>query len=168
MKKLMMLLVASVLAFGIAQRPASATSYDLGPISPGTTTDVNGFLGSGATSFNDTLNFSLGGVQSALSGSFTSLFGITNFNLDLFNASDPLTSLGHVASGVTLAFSYLNLAAGDYFFHLTGGVASGANGGFYQYKFDVSEVPIPPALLLFATALGGMGLLGYRRRNLQA
>jgi hypothetical protein len=38
-------------------------------------------------------------------------------------------------------------------------------GNAYRYRFEVSEVPLPPALLLFATALGGMGLLGYRRRK---
>jgi len=38
-------------------------------------------------------------------------------------------------------------------------------GNAYQYRFEVSEVPLPPALLLFATALGGMALFGYRRRN---
>jgi len=170
MKKLMMVLVASVLAFGVAQRPASATSYDLGTVSPGTTTGINGFVGPGAASFNDTLNFSLAGVQTTLVGSFTDLLGITSFNLDLFSESDPTTSIQHFSdpSGVAVAFSYLNLAAGNYFFHLTGGVAAGANGGLYQYKFEVSEVPIPPALLLFATALGGMGLLGFRRRTLQA
>lgn len=170
MKKLMMLLVASVLALGVAQRPASATSYDLHAISPGTTAGINGFIGPGASSFDDTISFSLGSVQSALVGSFTDLFAITSFDLDLFSTSDPTTSLGHFSdpTGVSVAFSYLNLAAGNYFFHLTGGVAAGANAGIYQYKFEVSEVPIPPALLLFATALGGMGLLGYRRRNLQA
>jgi hypothetical protein len=176
MKKLMMLLVASVLAFGAAERPASATTYDLGTIDPGTTVGVNGSLGPGAATFDDTLNFSLASVQSALAGSFTDLdhiigsVDISSFSLDLFGTTDPLTSLGHFSdpTGVAVAFSYLNLAAGDYFFHLTGGFESGSGGGFYRYRFDVSEVPIPPALLLFATALGGMGLLGYRRRNLQA
>jgi hypothetical protein len=175
MKKLMMVLVASVLAFGAAQS-ASATTYDLNTIVPGTTVGINGSVGPGATSLNDTLNFSLASVQTALVGSFTDLFhyvgnvDISSFSLDLFSTGDPSTSLGHFAdpAGIAVAFSYLNLAAGDYLFHLTGGIASGANGGFYQYRFEVSEVPLPPALLLFATALGGMGLLGYRRRNMRA
>ena len=34
-----------------------------------------------------------------------------------------------------------------------------------QHRFEVSEVPLPPALLLFATALGGMAVAGYRRRK---
>jgi hypothetical protein len=176
MKKLMMLLVASVLAFGAAERSASATTYDLGTIVPGTTTGINGSVGPGAATLDDTLNFSLASVQTALVGSFTDLFhlvgnvDISSFSLDLFSTSDMSTSLGHFAdpAGIAVAFSYLNLAAGDYFFHLTGGIPPGANGGFYQYRFEVSEVPLPPALLLFATALGGMGLLGYRRRNMQA
>ena len=45
-----------------------------------------------------------------------------NFSLDLFRVSDPLTSLGNFtdATGTVLAFSYLNLAAGDYFFRISG------------------------------------------------
>jgi len=65
-----------------------------------------------------------------------------------------------------LAFSYLNLAAGDYFFLISGQVAdAGVFGNAYRYRFEVSEVPLPPALLLLATALGGLGVFGYRRRN---
>jgi len=33
---------------------------------------------------------------------------------------------------------------------------------------QVTITPIPPALLLFASALGGIGFLGYRRKKLQA
>jgi len=176
MKRIAMLMVAGAMALGFADRPASATTFDLGTIVPGSTSDINGATGGGAVSFDDTINFGLASVESALTGSFTDMFhlvgnaDISSFSLDLFSVAAPLTSLGHFEdlTGVAVAFSYLNLAAGDYFFHITGGIAAGANGGFYQYKFDVSEVPIPPALLLFATALGGMALFGYRRRNLQA
>jgi hypothetical protein len=41
-------------------------------------------------------------------------------------------------------------------------------GNAYVYRFEVSEVPLPPALLLFATALGGMVVFGCRRRNAPA
>ena len=42
-----------------------------------------------------------------------------------------------------------------------------ANGGSYSAVFDAST-PLPPALLLFGTALAGMGFLGRRRRKSEA
>jgi hypothetical protein len=88
-----------------------------------------------------------------------------DFSVDLFSTSDPSTSLGTFSGpGTVLAFSYLNLAAGDYFFKF-GGAVGGSFGNAYTYRFEVSEVPLPPALILFATALGGMAVAGYRRRK---
>ncbi len=113
-------------------------------------------------------------MQTSLVGSLTDLtdfLGIPvnslNFNLDLFTAADPLTSLGNFCdvTGTALAFSYLNLAAGDYFFRISGDIGGEAFGNAYSYRFEVSEVPLPPALLLFATALGGMAVASYRRRK---
>jgi hypothetical protein len=176
MKRLMMLLVAGLLGLGAATQSASASTFDLGTLSEGSTSAIVVNLGDPApVSFSDTINFSLAGVQTSLVGALTDLsnfLGVPtnslNFNLDLFSAGDPLTSLGNFtdATGTALAFSYLNLAAGDYFFQISGNIGGGTVfGNAYQYRFEVSEVPLPPALLLFATALGGMGLLGYRRRK---
>ena len=33
------------------------------------------------------------------------------------------------------------------------------------YAFNPTAVPLPPALLLFGTALAGMGILGRRRKT---
>jgi hypothetical protein len=172
----MMALVAGLLAFGAAERSASASTFDLGTISPGSTTGVVANLGDPApVAFRDTINFSLASLQSSLIGTVTDLsdFGgfatnSLNFSLRLFSASDPATSLGNFTdpTGTVLAFSYLNLAAGDYFFRISG-KTDGAFGNSYRYRFEVSEVPLPPALLLFATALGGMAVFGYRRRSQQ-
>ena len=174
MKKVMMLLVAGLLGLGAAQS-ASASTFDLGTLDPGTTSAIVVNLGDPApVSFSDTINFSLASVQTSLVGSLTDLtdfLGIPvnslNFNLDLFSAGDPLTSLGNFtdATGTSLAFSYLNLAAGDYFFRISGAIGDGVFGNAYRYRFEVSEVPLPPALLLFATALGGMAVASYRRRK---
>ena len=176
MKRIMMLLVAGMMAFGAAEQ-ASASTFNLGTLDPGTTTAVVANLGIPApASFSDTINFSLASVQNSLIGTLTDLSDFLgaptdslNFSLDLFSAADPTTSLGAFtdATGSVLAFSYLNLAAGDYFFQISGTVG-GLAGSAYRYRFEVSEVPLPPALLLFATALGGMALFGYRRRTTQA
>jgi hypothetical protein len=61
--KRLMLLVASLLTFGAAERPASATA--LRTIDPGITVDVDGSLGPGAVSLDDGVSFSLGAVQSS-------------------------------------------------------------------------------------------------------
>ena len=176
MKKVMMLLVAGLLGLGAATQSASASTFDLGTLDPGTTSAIVVNLGDPApVSFSDTINFSLTSLKTSLVGSLTDLtdfLGIPvnslNFNLDLFSAADPLTSLGNFAdgSGTALAFSYLNLAAGDYFFRISGDIGGdGVFGNAYRYRFEVSEVPLPPALLLFATALGGMAVASYRRRR---
>ncbi|HEV8391448.1 MAG TPA: hypothetical protein VGQ35_16475 [Dongiaceae bacterium] len=171
-----MLLVAGLLAFGAAEQ-ASASTFDLGTLTPGASgTKIVVNLGDPApVSFSDTINFSLAAVQTSLAGSITDLstiFGVDvnslTFSLDLFSTLDPLTSLGNFSdpTGVGLAFNYLNLAAGDYFFRIAGNIGgTGVFGNAYVYRFEVSEVPLPPALLLFATALGGMAVFGYRRRN---
>lgn len=177
MKRIMMLLVGSLLAFGAADRPAAASTFDLGTISPGTTGDFVANIGPNIVAFDDTINFELVGLQNELVGviaDITDILGLStdslNFSLDLFSASDPATSLGNFFdnTGVGLAFSYLNLAAGDYFFRIQGDIDPGFDGNAYSYRFTLTETPIPPALLLFATALGGMAVFGYRRRNLQA
>ena len=174
MKRLMMLLVAGVLGLGAATPSASASTFDLGTIDPGTTSGFVANLGVPApVSFEDTINFSLAGVQNALIGTLTDISAVLvptdslNFSLDLFSASDPTVSLGNFtdATGTVLAFSYLNLAAGNYFFRIEGDVGDSMFGNAYSYRFEVSEVPLPPALILFATALGGMAIAGYRRRK---
>lgn len=174
MKRIVMALVAGLMAFGAAQQ-ASASTFNLGTLDPGATSAIVVNLGDPApVSFSDTINFSLSAVQTSLVGSLTDLsnfLGVPtdslDFSLDLFSVADPSTSLGNFSdvTGTTLAFSYLNLASGDYFFTIGGLVGPGVAGNAYRYRFEVSEVPLPPALLLFATALGGMAVFGYRRRN---
>ena len=174
MKRLLALVFASLLIVGLAGRPAAASTFDLGTIAPGdTTTGFVANFGTGIVSFEDTIKFSLAFISTSLVGAIQdiSFAGIdsVNFQLDLFNESDPATSLGTFTdlSGTTLAFSYLNLAAGDYFFRVMGD--TGPGGNIYKYRFVAgTEVPLPPALLLFATAVGGLGLVGYRRRRLGA
>ena len=171
MKRLMMVLCAGLLAIGLAGQPASASTFDLGVITPGDNT--HGFVanfGSGISSFEDTIKFSLTAISTSLIGKIKDIaFGgvnSLNFQLDLFNESDPSTSLGTFTdlSGTSLAFSYLDLAAGDYFFRVMGD--TGPKGNIYKYRFSAStEVPIPAALLLFATGLGGLGFVRLRRRN---
>ena len=51
----------------------------------------------------------------------------------------------------------------NYYLKISG---TGTPGGNYGYT--LTTTPIPPALLLFGSALGGLGLLGRRRRSTTA
>jgi hypothetical protein len=175
MKRVMLLLVAGLLAFGTAGKSASASTFDLGTLDPGTTTGFVANFGSGISEFDDTINFSLVTLQAELTGAVSDIldvFGVPvdslSFTMDLFSATDPAVSLGTFgsAAGAGFSFSYLNLAAGDYFFRIRG--ETSPNGNAYSYRFQVNEVPLPPALLLFATALGGMAWVGARKRKAAA
>lgn len=68
--------------------------------------------------------------------------------------------------------TYLDLAKGDYFVRVPG-TAGDFNGGHfppnieagYRYRIGLTAqvIPIPAAIWLFLTALGGLGVIGYRR-----
>jgi hypothetical protein len=174
MKRLLLLLFAGLMVVGLVGKPAGASTFDLGVITPGD--HETGFVanfGTGIVSFEDTIKFSLTAISTSLIGKIRDIsFGgidSVNFQLDLFNQSAPTTSIGtfNDLTGTSLAFSYLNLAAGDYFFRVMGD--TGPTGNIYKYRFTAgTEVPLPPAVLLFATAVGGLGLFGYRRRKLES
>jgi hypothetical protein len=176
MKKMIALLFAAGLSLGVAQTPAQASNFDLGTL----TNDSSGFVanfGSGIQTFVDTIKFSLADVSNVLKGSITDLsekFGQVvnslNFSLDLYKVGDESTSLGHYADagGTGINFTYADLAAGDYFFRISGDSASTGNAYNYHFNVKVTETPIPPALLLFGTALGGMGIAAYRKRKAAA
>src|SRR5262245_42626527 len=140
MKQFLAFLFASVVVVGLAAQPASASTFDLGTIAPGD--DTKGLVanfGTGIVSFEDTIKFSLSFISTSLVGAIKDIsFGgvdSANFQLDLFNQADTSTSLGTFTdlTGTTLAFSYLNLAAGDYFFRVMG--STGPAGNIYKYRF---------------------------------
>lgn len=172
MKKIIALLFAAGLSLGVAHTPAKASNFDLGTLDTDTTGFVANF-GSNITTFTDTIYFSLAGVSNSLIGSISDLSSIfgqvvnsINFSFDLFKVGDD-TTLGHYAdpTGAGISFNYADLAAGDYFFRISGDSAKTGNAYNYHFNVKVTETPIPPALLLFGTALGGMGFAAYRKRK---
>lgn len=175
MKSLKHVLAAAALAFGLMSTQASASSIDLGEIGPEGKDGYVINIASNITAFEDTISFSLSAASTSLFGAIEDItlylgaipLDSVNFTLQLFSALDPLTSIGTTyndATGTGFAFSYLDLAAGDYFFKLSGQVGAPLGNG-YTYKFSVTQTPIPPAVLLFATALGGLAFAGYRKRK---
>lgn len=178
MKTLKFALVACAMGLGLMSTQASASSIQLGEITETGKAGTVINIGTDITAFEDTISFSLAAISTSLIGEISDLssfFGIPldslDFTLDLFSTSDPITSLGTFTdpTGTGISFSYLDLASGDYFFRIAG--ATGAplgNGYTYKFNIDVTETPIPPALLLFGTALGGLGFASYRKRKLAA
>jgi hypothetical protein len=77
---------------------------------------------------------------------------------------DTIDLLG--SSPVSLFVSNLPLSYGAYSISNGFGNIAGVNASWnYTMTFDVSKVPLPPALPLFATGLGLMGLFGWRQRR---
>lgn len=177
MSKLKFALAARFMGLGVMATPAAASTIELGTVD----TSADGFvvnLATNITAFSDTIKFSLAGFTTSLSGQIddiSDMFGIVldslNFTLDLFNTTAPTTSLGTFAdaTGAGLSFNYLDLASGDYFFRVAGDTGAPMGNGYtYRFNVAVNETPIPPALLLFGTALGGLAFAGYRKRRVTA
>jgi hypothetical protein len=155
-----MSLVFAVLAMAGTQVSAQATTIlDLGDVTNSTVTQNNG-PSSGALDLD--VKFTLtqeSDVTLSLSNFFIpGVFDIANFA----NTSASVTLTGGAGGPFTFAGV---LAAGDYLIHLTGD-AVGISGGLVHIALTAAQTPIPGALLLFVTAIGGMaGFAGLRRRG---
>jgi hypothetical protein len=171
MKRFLMLAVAGLMALGFSQAAAHASAYTLNniesmngasklkTISPSTGPDTFSFT------LHQTSNL-VGGIADQQLGS---LFNAKKLVVTLFSGTvgGSHTSLGQlVSTGTVGAFSAAGLAAGSYYFLVTATYAKHALAATYAFgaKAILSSTPIPPALLMFVTALGGLGFVGYRRR----
>lgn len=171
MKRLMMALVGAVLAIASMQVSARAATIDLGDI---TNSSNDSFGGAVAfftpTPVSDQIAFHLS-TESFVSGSLVNLpFSVTLPFFGTFAILD-ITGLAAEYNGSPLTldasgnFSIAGaLAAGDYLIDISG-MTAGIIGGVYHIALNASQTPIPGALLLFLTAMGGMGLVGLRRRG---
>ncbi|HVO04262.1 MAG TPA: hypothetical protein VMT54_18850, partial [Candidatus Cybelea sp.] len=149
------LLAATLLAFGAGLHPASASTILVDP-SPTDSFHVgNWFPGGGA--YDDQYQFTL--TQSA------------NLSLGNFQSDDLTLTVGVFYPFYTLVPND-NLQAGIlYTLHVSGYAGTpAAYGGtiFFTatgFSAATATTPIPPALLLFATTLAGLGAFAYRRNN---
>jgi hypothetical protein len=170
-KRFMMALVVAVLAIAGAQVSAKAATIPLGDI----TNSSNDAFGGSLSFFtpaavSDDITFTLT-APSFVSGNLVNLpfnvtlppFGsfaildITGLNATFL--SNPLTLDG--SGNFSIAGM---LAAGNYLIHV-GGTTAGVLGGVYHISVAATTTPIPGALLLFITALGTAGFVGWRRRG---
>ena len=148
MKRLFLgLLAAAFVAFGVGLHQASASTINVNP-NPNDHFNVgNAFPGAGA--FDDPYVFTLSHNATASDSIFTA--NITGFTLQLLDAGNNVVSLAsQLFAGV------------QYTLHISG---TSLAGGIYAGKVNFAQTPVPPALLLFATALIGLGAAGYRRRS---
>jgi hypothetical protein len=122
---------------GISVGPLTITPVSFS-FSDGVQTITNNNYNVASFSFNDFVTSSSGGIV----WWYVELFGVPNGGIHTYNS--PLYS------------SY-----GDY--------AAGAGGYAVNYSapgtWEVTTTPIPAALPLFATGLGALGLLGWRRKR---
>jgi len=115
-------------------------------------------------SFTGTADGGFGALALGIGGLTTSICGDAS-------CSTPAIASGTTVSGpfglLSLSLgSFTNLAGGTYFL-VVSGLASFFGGGYFgALALNVTPaVPIPPALLLFATALGGLGATKFFRRK---
>jgi hypothetical protein len=144
------LVAAAALAFG-GLSTASASTINVNP-SPTDSFDVSVFYG--AAGVNDKVyEFT---VSQTSNMTFTeTLKGNLNYLLSIVDETNNvlLSSFDNLASGVL------------YGLHVTTFSGPGFSGLQGTANFTAAVTPIPPALLLFATSLVGLGVVGYRRRN---
>ena len=125
-----------------------------------------GSFGPNSGAFNDSYFFTysppptLGALSTTTNNILSTSFGIDNFSFIwryvdvpqvLATGPAPFTNL---ALALTLAGTYELILSGT----------PRADGGQYTASLTVNPVPIPPALLLFGSALAGVSLLTRRRR----
>lgn len=113
-------------------------------------------------SFADVYSFTLSTASDLVAGLFNTSVGAqtvptATFGLFSVGSVAPLYS-GSFASGISAT-----LAAGDYFYLVTG--ASGSKGGAYALTSTVTPVPEPETYALFLAGLGAIGFLTARRRS---
>lgn len=172
MKRILIAVALSLLALSALSSSAAAATIDLGTLHPNTAREGRvEHLAAGLTSFDDFITFELAAFAPSVTGTLLAeesgdLGELLLLTIDLFNTEQPGQSLGTFSGLPDPDFFYLSLAAGDYFLHVQGDSQPG--GGVYDFVIrngNPAVIPIPPALLLFATALGGLGLIGYKRRR---
>jgi hypothetical protein len=166
-KRFLMALVFAALALTGAQVSAKAATIDLGDVTDTSHDAFGGALGLPLppTVISDDVKFTLTAAAS-VSGQIENfdvhfgpfaLLGISSFTATFLG--NPLT----LASDGSFSIAGL-LAAGDYLIHISG-VTSGFFGGAYHVEI-AAATPIPGALLLFVTAIGGLaGFTRLRRRG---
>ena len=186
MKRLLVSAVfALVAAFSLSSAPAEAGTITLlkstfaqpGGQGAGDTTDaeqltvgsffVSHDFGSHNTTFLDTFKFAVVNLKTALNFDIKTWGSVDALNFNLYD---------HTGAGVPLKSLVIGPTSTDTdtLVTITGALLASINaepfvilkitGAFCDCAgYSITTTPVPPALIMFLTALGGMGLVGFWR-----
>jgi hypothetical protein len=170
-----MVVIAAAAMMGSAQ--VGATNYDLGTLSPTVSQQANFFAASGASgaySFADIFNFSIGADQRTLltsavnyapSGTSVGATHVTDLTVTIYGGSDGTGSvLGTVSSSNGSLIDYSNLLAAGSFSAKVSGLADGSVGG--GYNFSIAAVPEPSEWMMLLAGLMVVGFMARRKTSL--
>lgn len=131
---------------------------------------ADGLKAPGSGAFSDVYSFtyspppSSSAFDTATNNLLTATFGIPDLTFTWTYVTGATTLIGPLLVGS--GFVNLNLpllGAGLYTITFASVAGPLSDGGFYTNS--LTAVPVPPAVVLFLSALAGLGLLGRRRRN---
>jgi hypothetical protein len=169
MQKILTFAVALLVGVAIV-REAGATSFELGDLSQtNRVLVISAFASDPPTlDISDRFRFSLSepapGLKLDVDIQNDTIFDIAELRLQLIGPGD--TDIGPLlTSAVDFGTVYANLAIGNYFFRVRGDVNPGAGLLGYRYQLSAEVVPLPAAVWLFLTALGGLGVVSYCRNR---
>jgi hypothetical protein len=114
---------------------------------------------SGSALLENSVQPGFGALRLTLSGSLELLFEAFGGN------PGPLLSLADLPADKPAIFAYLGPFAANQRGTLNG---SGFSADFFVDSITIAATPIPAALPLLASALGGLGFVGWRRRRAAA
>jgi hypothetical protein len=172
--------------------PAVGDNYDLAVPGEYTFTDTFttpqsptqnlGTSSVGAYDFQDSYQFTVGTSASGdtllASLGLGTLYNIANLQFRLYEVASATTQpiVGGIPAGSTPVTAWMGLAPGDnsitasfigiqsgtYMLDVAG-IASGTSGGSYIGSVDLQPVPLPAAIWLMLSGLGGLGALARKR-----
>jgi hypothetical protein len=172
------LFAAVVLLLSLTQlhSAASAANYDLGTLPlPYAQPIVGGTLGwPGSTHVLDTYQFKVPSPSQLTTGAIDIVIwpfvNFANLTVDLLDSahSDLVVATASGSNGFLLSYANL-VASSTYKLRITGVLGGAWNfAGIYKGFLAVAAVPLPPAFLLFGSALFGAAAFARRRSAKQA
>lgn len=162
---MMKLKIVAAAAAALLGGAASAVTTDWAAHAP---VELGFGVGMGAGSLvNDTYTFSLSSLTGVLAVAVSNDGGILNFidgKVELFQVGNAaaLGSFSFDSSAVNYSFG--SLAAGDYYYVVSGKVAADAFGGTYQLNSQLAPVPEPETYALMLAGLAAVGFVARRRK----